>query len=98
MCDENANQIIESNFLLRHHTKYRAIHEKYFIAQNVICPRAGRDSVQGERRCDSDHSYPWQQRGVNGQVHAPAVLPSRSKATLTPKPTEREVWWAPRLV
>jgi len=45
MCDENANQIIESNFLLCRNTKYKAIQEKYFIAQNVICSCAGRDSV-----------------------------------------------------
>ena len=45
MCDENDNQIIESKFLLRQNTKYKAIREKYFTAQNVICPCVGHDSV-----------------------------------------------------
>jgi len=45
MRDVNANQIIHSNFLLHHNTKYKAIQEEYFTAQNVSCSCAGHDSI-----------------------------------------------------
>jgi hypothetical protein len=42
MCDVNVNQIIDSNFLLRQNTKYKAIQEKIFTVQAMTAYKGSR--------------------------------------------------------